>query len=342
MSKEPVLSRQRLAIATRAVLVLGAILLAPGLARAEGDIARFFVEACPDSRRAGPHLPIPIAHRLDSEKIALGWRLFHDPALSRDGSVSCASCHGIAQGGDDGRAVSIGVEDRSGQRNAPTVLNSAFLFRLFWDGRAEDLESQIDGPLHNPDEMDSSWPIVIERLGRDADFMRKYRARYGEPLRVEALKDALATYERSLITPNSAFDRHLCGEDALSSSARDGYRLFLDLGCASCHQGRNLGGNLFQTFGIFETPPMLDDPGADRGRHEVTGRDEDRFVFRVPSLRNVSLTAPYFHDGSVVDLAAAVRVMAASQLGRSLSDDQVAKLVAFLESLTGDLPEDPE
>ncbi len=336
------MSRHSLAIVREAVLVVGAIVLSSGLARAGADIDRFYVEACPDSRRAGPHLPIPIAHRFDSEKVALGWRLFHDPALSGDGSVSCASCHGIAEGGDDGRSRSVGVKGRIGQRNAPTVLNSAFLFRLFWDGRAEDLESQIDGPLNNPDEMDSSWTIAIERLGRDAEFMRHYRASYGEPLRVEALKDALATYERSLITPNSAFDRHLCGEDALSGSARDGYRLFLDLGCASCHQGRNLGGNLFQTFGIFEAPPMLEDPGADRGRQQVTGRDEDRFVFRVPSLRNVARTAPYFHDGSVDDLTTAVRVMAASQLGRRLSDDQVAKLVAFLGSLTGDLPADPE
>jgi len=336
------MSRQRLTLVMGAGLALGAIALPCGTAAAQVDAADRYVEACPDSRQSGPHRPLPIAHRLDPRKVTLGRMLFHDPALSRDGSVSCASCHQIAQGGDDGRARSIGVDGRVGGRNAPTVLNSAFQFRLLWDGRAKDLESQIDGPLQHPDEMDSSWAIVIERLGGNADFMQSYRESYGGPLRIELLKDALATYERSLITPNSAFDRHLCGQQELPPTAMRGYRLFLDLGCAACHQGRNVGGNLFQTFGIFAMPSSLTDADADPGRYQVTGHEKDRFVFRVPSLRNVALTAPYFHDGSVADLEGAVRVMAESQLGRSLTKDQVGELVAFLESLTGDLPEDPQ
>jgi len=272
--------------------------------------------------------------------IELGRRLFHDGRLSRDGSIACASCHPVHQGGADNRPTSVGVDGRSGQANAPTVLNAAFNFRQFWDGRAATLEEQVAGPIHNPVEMDSNWKAVLTALDGDPEYGRLARE-LDAPFDADLIARAIAAYERTLITPDAPFDRFLSGETgALSTQARRGYDLFQGLGCIACHQGVNIGGNLFAHLGVmgdfFTDRPVKK---IDLGRYNVTGRAEDRHKFKVPSLRNVALTAPYFHDGSVASLEEAVDLMARFQLGVELAADDRAALVAFLHSLTGRLPE---
>ena len=307
----------------------------------------------PDAREPAPsahrsarlvNTPIQPIHEvpLDAQKVALGERLFHDEHLSKDGTISCASCHDIAHGGDDGRVVSLGIGGARGSINAPTVLNSAFSFRQFWDGRAKTLEDQIDGPIQHPAEMGMQWPAVLATLAADARYAEQFRALYGGAPTREAVEDAIATFERSLVTPDSPFDRYLEGdESALPAEAREGYELFVSLGCISCHQGVNAGGNMFQPMGKMNdyfaergAPPQA----TDLGRFNVTGRDLDRYSFKVPTLRNVELTAPYFHDGSAATLEQAVQVMAYVQLGEELAPGEVARIVAFLRSLTGRLP----
>lgn len=299
-----------------------------------------FVSACAEPDRSLAVRAIPGRHRFDPELVALGRKLFHDLRLSRDGTIACASCHVIAQGGDDGRPTSIGVGGASGSMNAPSVLNRAFDFRFFWDGRAATLEDQVNGPLEHPKEMASSWKHVESLLASDSDYVERF-ASLGLPRSSDSVRTAIATFERSLITPDAPFDRYLCGdENALSNGARAGWERFRSLGCVSCHQGVNLGGNLYERFGVFVDPSAnhSSEPGM-LGRFDVTGRPEDRFVFKVPSLRNVELTAPYFHDGSAATLEEAVHTMGLYQLGRDLAEEDVELLVSFLRSLTGRLPE---
>lgn len=289
----------------------------------------------------GPFYPLVAPRNLDPNKVALGRDLFHDPRLSGDGTVSCASCHNILKGGDDGLSYSIGVSGKPTAVNSPSVLNSGLQFRLFWDGRAATLEDQIDGPLHHPDEMDSNWKTVLDRLALIPGYAERFPPIYGGAATEQSVKDALATFERSLVTTNSSFDRYLMGdEEAMSSEARAGLGLFSALGCASCHQGRLIGGNLYQKVGIYHDffASRQGPTKADLGRYNVTGREEDRYYFKVPSLREVAETAPYFHDGSAGTLSEAVETMAFHQLGRILSDEETGLIVAFLESLTGDLP----
>jgi len=275
------------------------------------------------------------------ERSALGLSLFHDPRLSRDSSVSCASCHALDRGGADGRPRSIGVGGAVGRLNAPSVFNAALNVAQFWDGRAATLAEQIEGPLHNPAEMAMDWPTLIARLSGIDEYRERFAALYPDGLTPASVTDAIVRYQLTLVTPNAPFDRYLAGdEDAIDQDAREGYERFKSYGCASCHQGANIGGNMFQRFGImddyFADWGLIDE--VDLGRFNVTGRDEDRHVFKVPSLRNVALTAPYFHDGSVATLEEAVAIMARYQLGRSLSDEDVRLIVAFLNTLTGDRP----
>lgn len=293
----------------------------------------------------GPIKPIPATLDLDPEKVRLGERLFHDTRLSRDFSVSCASCHDLEQGGADGRARSRGVGGAEGEFNAPTVFNSAFNFRQFWDGRAADLHEQVDGPLTHPAEMATSWEEVLARLADDAHYSDEFARLYAEGLVADSVRDAIATFEMSLITPDSRFDRFLHGDEtALDEQERRGYELFLDIGCVTCHQGVNVGGNMFQVFG--QVGNYFEDRGrtteADLGRFNVTGREQDKHRFKVPTLRNVELTAPYLHDGSVAELSEVVALMARYELGAELEAAEVDALVAFLNTLTGtlSLPED--
>jgi cytochrome c peroxidase len=290
-----------------------------------------------------PIQPLPLSMNLDKRKVSLGKRLFHDTRLSRDNTIACASCHNLRLGGVDGQSKSVGIGGAVGEVNAPTVFNSGFNFRQFWDGRAKTLEEQIDGPIHHPSEMGSTWPEIIVKLQADAAYASAFTDIYSKEIDNIAIKDAIATFERSLITPNSSFDRFLRGEDsALTADEKQGYHLFKSYGCAACHQGVLLGGNLFEKFGAMND--YFADRGgvtrADFGRFNVTERESDRFKFRVPSLRNVSRTGPYFHDGSTKTLEKAVNVMAKYQLGRHLSSDDVDLIAQFLRTLTGKYEEE--
>lgn len=283
-----------------------------------------------------PILPLPAAPNTMPERVALGERLFRDTRLSADGSISCASCHNLDNGGDDDRPFSIGIGGAKGDINAPTVINAAFNFVQFWDGRAASLEEQAAGPIHNPVEMGSSWSQVLERLGNDRALLKDFLAAYPDGLTSANVADAIASFERSLITSDSAFDRYLKGdENALSEQEKNGYLRFRSLGCVSCHQGRLVGGNMYQKFGVLGDYFATKTPSkSDFGRYNVTGREEDKHVFKVPSLRMVVKTAPYFHDGSIVSLAEAILVMGRFQLGRDLSVDDVDAIAAFLATLS--------
>lgn len=294
----------------------------------------------PPRAKAGPISPL-VPPRLDAAKVALGERLFSDRRLSHDDTISCASCHDLERAGTDRRSVSIGIHGTAGQLNAPTVYNSGFNIKQFWDGRADTLEAQIDGPLHSQREMGSAWPEAVAKLRQDPEYRSSFDRIYPDGLRAENVKDALATFERSLVTVDSRFDRFLRGQrDAITADERRGYELFKGYGCATCHQGSNVGGNMFQTLGIMGN--YFGDRGriteADYGRYNVTKRDEDRFQFRVPSLRLAVLTAPYFHDGSVPTLAEAIDIMGKYQLGRDIPENDRELIIAFLATLPGELP----
>lgn len=294
------------------------------------------------SQQAVTPLPGVESLGLDPRKVALGRRLFMDTRLSRDDTISCATCHRLDQAGVDGLPVSVGIQGRRSMMNTPTVLNSGFNFRQFWDGRAATLEEQVPGPIHNPVEMATTWPEVLAKLNRDGDYPAAFKAIWPQGMKAEYIQQALAEFERSLVTPHAPFDRFLGGEArALDAQARRGWDLFSSLGCIACHQGVNLGGNLFAHLGVMGD--YFRDRGRaitkeDLGRYNVTGREGDRHVFKVPSLRNVARTAPYFHDGSVAELGDAVEAMARYQLGVHLADAERQDLVAFLHSLNGELP----
>jgi cytochrome c peroxidase len=285
-----------------------------------------------------PLQPLPAPPQLSEEKLRLGRQLFHDPILSRDGSVSCASCHDLKRGGVDQLPRSRGILGAEGNINAPTVLNAGLNFRQFWDGRAPTLEAQVDGPIHNPVEMGSQWSEILPRLQVNPVYSTAFARLYPQGITPDSVRDAIASFERSLLTP-SRFDRWLLGDTlALSPDEVAGYRLFKKHGCPACHQGRNVGGNLFQRFGVMRSP-FRDEATlrkVDFGRYNLTGREEDKFVFKVPTLRNVELTPPYFHDGSAATLDEAVRTMGLAQLGVALPQEDVALIVKFLKSLTGE------
>lgn len=298
----------------------------------------------PPRRWTGPIPALPLIEELDldMEKLALGRRLYHDGALSGDGTVSCASCHAMEAGGAEPRRVSFGVGHSLGPINAPTTLNAAGHIAQFWDGRAEDLQAQAAGPVENPLEMATSFPEVVERVEADAWYAARFEDVYPEEgVSLETITDAIAHYETGLVTPGR-FDAWVRGDDtALSEEEIAGYRLFVEVGCTSCHQGAAVGGTMFQKMGVVHD--YFERRGgelteADMGRVNHTGEEAHRHFFKVPTLRNVALTAPYFHDGSEPSLAEAVRTMAYVQLGRELDDAQVASIVTFLEALTGELP----
>ena len=286
-----------------------------------------------------PIQPIPVHIELNEKKVELGEKLFHDPRLSHDNSVSCASCHKLSLGGIDRMPRSIGIKGHVTSVNAPTVFNSGFNFRQFWDGRAETLEDQIGEPINSAYEMGSNWAEVLSKLRKASDYVSAFGELYPDGIKSHNIKDAIATFVRSLYTPHSRFDRFLRGDgNALTNEEKEGYRIFKAYGCVSCHQGINVGGNMFQKFGIMAD--YFADHGkvtkADLGRYNVTGEEQDRQVFKVPSLRNVALTPPYFHDGSAKTLEAAVAVMAKYQLGRKLTSKEIDLIVKFLSTLTGE------
>ena len=290
-------------------------------------------------REHEPIKAIPLQMGLNASKVALGEALFSDPRLSHDNTISCASCHDFRKGGADGRPHALGIHQTEGTINVPTVFNSGLNFKQFWDGRAGTLEEQIDGPVQARDEMGSTWEEVVGKLRAAPQYLSAFQEIFADGVQPANIKTAIAEFERSLTTPNSRFDRFLRGEDTvLTADEKEGYGKFKAFGCASCHQGVNVGGNMFETLGAMAD--YFGERGhvtkADYGRFNVTGREEDRFVFKVASLRNVALTAPYFHDGSAQTLEDAVQAMGKYQLGQALSAVDVDQIVKFLRTLTGE------
>lgn len=277
-------------------------------------------------------------------RIGLGRDLFFDVRLSADETIACASCHDPSKGGDDGRITAKGIGGAIGTINTPTVLNAGLNFAQFWDGRTATLVDQVHQPILNPREMGKSWDPVLARLNQDEELVRRFREIYGDGPAPAHIADAVAAYERALLTLNSPFDRYQRGDrEAISPAAMKGFAEFRRLGCGSCHQGLAFGGNMYERIGVMgdyfalRGTPLTK---ADLGRYNVTGREEDKYKFKVPGLRNVALTQPYFHDGSAATLEAAVRTMAEMQIGLPVADVQVSQLISFLESLTGAV--DPE
>ena len=296
-------------------------------------------------------VPTPANNPTTPEKVELGKQLFFDPRLSFDGTVSCNSCHDVMSSGTDNRATSTGISGQRGNRSAPSVWNAAFQSAQFWDGRAATLEEQAKGPPLNPVEMGMpSEAVIIERLEAVPGYVEQFTNVFGgiHPVSYDNMAKAIAAFERTLITPNSAYDRYLEGDkNALSKQAQRGKHLFKQSGCKGCHSGGNFAGpTMLIGQGFFQKFPTVSSEydkkyklSADKGRYEVTRAREDMNKWRVPSLRNVALTAPYFHNGSVAKLDEAVRVMAKTQLDLELSENEVNDIVAFLESLNGEFPE---
>jgi cytochrome c peroxidase len=293
-----------------------------------------------------PVTPIEPPSRVDSTndsakdraKIELGRKLFGDKRLSHDNVLACASCHRLEAAGDDGHAHSQGADGRPLEFNTPTIFNAANNYRLNWRGNFRTLEEHNESTLLNRRIMNTSWQELLAKLGGDRDYASAFIALYGRDPEPPAVLGALAAFQRSLLTPNSRFDRRLRGErDAISAEEEQGFQLFKSYGCIACHQGMNFGGNLFQRFGVFADPfTPIGGNEADLGRFAITGIEEDRQVFRVPSLRNVAVTAPYFHNGYTSSLTEAVEIMARSQLGRELPREDLARIVQFLNTLTGE------
>ncbi len=295
--------------------------------------------------------PVPEDNPQTLKKIELGKILFFDPRLSSTGTVSCNSCHNVMEGGDDSRPVSMGVHGQKGGRSAPTVWNSAFLSVQFWDGRAPTLEAQAKGPVTNPIEMGmKDWDTTMARLKSIPGYPPLFKAVFGEdnPMTADNAAKAIAAYERTLITPYSPFDRYVKGEKtALSSQQIKGMNTFANVGCTACHSGANFSGptmpvgtGWFMKFPTYSASEYDNKYRltADQGRYEATKNVADKHKWRVPTLRNIALTAPYFHNGAVKTLDEAVRVMAKTQLDKELSDEEVQNIVAFLNALTGDFP----
>lgn len=285
-----------------------------------------------------PIQPIEPATFDEPEKIELGKKLFFDPRLSRSGFISCNSCHNLSMGGSDNLSTSIGHNWQEGPINSPTVLNSSMNVAQFWDGRAATLQEQAAGPISNPMEMASTHVLALDVLRSIPQYRKEFADIYGsDEIDLDRVTDAIAAFEETLVTPNSRFDQWLKGDDdALSQTELAGYKTFKDIGCTACHNGPAAGGSSFQRMGVVE-PYITDNPAE--GRVAVTGKDADRFSFKVPTLRNVELTYPYFHDGAHWQLEDAVDLMARLQLGRELEKQDIDNMTAFLKTLTGDQPD---
>ena len=291
-----------------------------------------------------PIRPIPDSIAVDAAKVQLGKELYHDTRLSGDGTVSCATCHGIETAGVDNDQFSEGIAGQLGGINAPTSYNAAFNFVQFWDGRAATLAEQAAGPPLNPVEMGSkSFEEIAAKLSEDADFSKRFLASYPEGINEKTITDAIAEYEKTLLTPHSPFDLYLKGDKtAMTEEQIEGYAIFKDYKCATCHAGVNMGGlsyelmgqrdNYFQNREINEKSGLTD---SDNGRWAQTKVERDRYRFKTPTLRNVALTWPYYHDGSVSTLEKAIEMMAEFQVGRKMSEPEIAKVKTFLDAQTG-------
>ena len=291
-----------------------------------------------------PIQPVPLTLKQDPARADIGRLLFRDTRLSGNGRISCASCHDISKGGGDGRDRSVGLHGGLTSVNAPTVLNAALNFKQFWNGRAESLEAQADHVMQNPVEMGSQWAEVVQKVSQDPKYKAAFAASYKDGVTKANIQNAIATFERTLITPNSRFDKYLRGDaNAITAAEKAGYAKFKQYGCVACHQGVNVGGNMFQKFGVMGDyfAKRGNPTEADLGRYLVTKVESDKYVFKVPSLRNIALTAPYFHDASAKTLDEAVDIMFRYQLGRVASKEDKEAIIRFLNTLTGELDPKP-
>ena len=284
-----------------------------------------------------PIQPIQPAKVTNQAKVELGKQLFFDPRLSKSGFISCNSCHNLSMGGSDNLPSSIGHNWQQGPINSPTVLNSSLNLAQFWDGRAADLKEQAGGPIANPMEMGFTHTLAVDVLQSIPQYRESFKKVYGKnAIDIDQVTDAIAAFEETLVTPNSRFDQWLKGDKkALSKDELAGYQLFKDVGCTACHNGSAVGGNSFQKMGLVEAYATQNPAEGVAG---LTGNDADRMKFKVPTLRNVELTYPYFHDGAYWNLEEAVDVMARLQLGRKLEKKQIDQITAFLKTLTGEQP----
>jgi cytochrome c peroxidase len=276
------------------------------------------------------------------EKVQLGLKLFFDPRLSRSQVISCSTCHNLGTGGVDAGPTSIGHGWQKGPRRAPTVFNAVFNIAQFWDGRAEDLKAQAKGPVQAGVEMNNTPALVVATLRSMPEYVAEFARAFPnepDPVSFDNMAKALEAFEATLITPGAPFDQFLEGNDAaMNDEEKRGLRVFMDRGCAACHNGINIGGNGYYPFGVVEKPGAEILPPEDKGRFAVTKTASDAYVFRAPGLRNVAVRAPYFHSGRVWSLEQAVGIMGTSQLGQQLSADEVRIITAFLGTLTGQPP----
>ncbi len=286
-----------------------------------------------------PITPIVIDKNLDIKKVLLGEKLFFDTRLSADNSLSCASCHQFTLGGADAMQFATGIKGQKGSINTPTIFNSHYNIAQFWDGRVDSLQQQALEPVVNPIEMGEHWPNVIEKLSQDKALAKEFYQVYQQVISAENITNAIAEYEHSLVTINSPFDQFLLGDsNAISRKAKQGYTLFKSYGCISCHQGANVGGNLYHRLGNITSYLIPSDEELlkkNLGRYNVTHLVEDKYTFKVPSLRMVTKTAPYFHDGSIKTLQEAIKIMGKYQLFQDIPDQDVELIIEFLKTLVG-------
>ena len=285
-----------------------------------------------------PIQPINPVNVTNPALVELGKQIYFDPRLSKSGFISCNSCHNLSRGGTDNLPTSIGHKWAQGPISAPTVLNSSLNVAQFWDGRAGDLKAQAAGPIANPGEMGFTHELAVKTLATIPGYVEAFKRVFGtDKITIDEVTKAIAAFEETLVTPNAPFDKWLRGDkNALTEQQVRGFELFKSSGCVACHNGPAVGGNSFQKFGIVE--PYKGAGKDAQGRAGVTGKDADRFNFKVPTLRNIELTYPYFHDGEAKTLSQAVEIMGRIQLGKNFTKEENADIVAFLKSLTGDQP----
>lgn len=284
-----------------------------------------------------PITPIEPIKEINFAKAELGKKLYFDPRLSKSGFISCNSCHNLSMGGTDNLKTSVGHNWQQGPINSPTVLNSSMNVAQFWDGRAADLKEQAGGPIANPGEMAFTHTLAVDVLESIPEYVTEFTQVFGpDCINIDQVTEAIAEFEKTLVTPNDRFDRWLLGNtDAITEKELAGYQLFKSSGCVSCHMGPAIGGTSFQKMGLVAPYETKNEA---QGLVGVTGKDADRFKFKVPTLRNVELTYPYFHDGEAATLSEAVDIMGRLQLGRKFEETELEQIVAFLKTLTGDQP----
>jgi len=295
-----------------------------------------------DNYRKEPITPIPLQVEVNTDKANLGEILFFDTRLSSNGKLACASCHQLDTGGDDNVAIGISSSAENHLINTPSIFNAKYNFRQNWNGSVKTLEQQIDMVMKNNHEFDNNWNDVVTTLSLDHEISKAFNDNFQDGITKDNIIEVIVEFEKTLTTPNSRFDYYLRNEQsdselALTREEIKGYQIFKELGCISCHQGVNIGGNLYQKFGVFYNyiAERGDVKKADYGRMNITNRQMDAFVFKVPSLRNIAVTAPYLHDGSAKTIEQAISIMGKTQLGRSLNKNEIQQIKAFLMTLTG-------